>query len=194
MARDILFISHANPEDNDFTLWLALRLAAEGYGVWCDLTKLLGGEAFWSDIERAIRERAVKVIYVLSRTSNVKVGPLKELQVAQNVARDEKLHDFVLPALIDDLPARQINIQLADTNAIMFRAAWASGLAGLLKKLEEDGVPKHPAFGSAAVASWWRDQFGSGTGIRADAERYLSNRLAIGDMPQVIYIHYLRHA
>jgi hypothetical protein len=40
---DLLFLSHANPEDNEFTLWLALQLAKEGYKVWCDLTGFLGG-------------------------------------------------------------------------------------------------------------------------------------------------------
>ena len=29
-ARDTLLLSHANPEDNEFTLWLALQLANEG--------------------------------------------------------------------------------------------------------------------------------------------------------------------
>jgi len=79
-ARDTLLLSHANPEDNEFTLWLALQLANEGYRVWCDLTKLLGGEVFWDDIEEVIKTRAVKVLYVLSRTSNAKDGPLKELR------------------------------------------------------------------------------------------------------------------
>ena len=51
----MLFISHANPEDNEFAQWLALQLAKCGYPVWCDLTKLLGGETFWSDIEEALR-------------------------------------------------------------------------------------------------------------------------------------------
>jgi hypothetical protein len=74
-ARDTLLLSHANPEDNEFTLWLALQLANEGYRVWCDLTKLLGGEVFWDDFEEAIKTRAVKVLYVLSRTSNAKDGP-----------------------------------------------------------------------------------------------------------------------
>jgi hypothetical protein len=36
----MVFISHANPEDNDFTRWLALQLAEDGYGVWSDLAKL----------------------------------------------------------------------------------------------------------------------------------------------------------
>ena len=40
-ARDILLLSHANPEDNELTLWLALRLANEGYRVWCHIAKLL---------------------------------------------------------------------------------------------------------------------------------------------------------
>jgi hypothetical protein len=62
--RDTLLLSHANPEDNEFTLWLALQLANEGYRVWCDLTKLLGGEVFWDDIEEVIKSRTVKVLYV----------------------------------------------------------------------------------------------------------------------------------
>ena len=61
--RDTLLLSHANPEDNVVTRWLALRLASEGYGVWSDITKLLGGERFWDNIEEAIRERTVKFVF-----------------------------------------------------------------------------------------------------------------------------------
>src|SRR5690606_32658945 len=81
VMRDMLFVGHANPEDNEIARWLALRLATEGYPVWCDLTKLLGGEAFWSDIESAIRERTSKYLLVLSRTSNAKPGVLNELSL-----------------------------------------------------------------------------------------------------------------
>ena len=49
--REMVFVSHANPEDNEFARWLALRLAGEGFPVWCDLTELLGGEDFWKDAE-----------------------------------------------------------------------------------------------------------------------------------------------
>ena len=31
--RDTLLLSHANPEDNEFTLWLALQLASNGFRV-----------------------------------------------------------------------------------------------------------------------------------------------------------------
>jgi hypothetical protein len=38
--RDTIFVSHANPEDNTFALWLALRLEELGFKVWCELTNL----------------------------------------------------------------------------------------------------------------------------------------------------------
>ena len=145
-ARDTLLLSHANPEDNEFTLWLALELANEGYRVWCDLTKLLGGEVFWDDIEEVIKTRAVKVLYVLSRTSNAKDGPLKELHFAQGVAKKEKLKDFVIPLHIDDLPHGDTTIEITRINTVPCVPSWGAGLAKLLEKLEEDGVPKDPKF------------------------------------------------
>src|SRR5262245_9244301 len=101
--RDTVFIAHANPEDNRFTKWLALRLVRAGYRVWCDQTGLLGGEDIWENIESLIRERVVKFLYVLSRSSNHRQGSLNELQIATNVARQEGLTHFVVPLKIDDL-------------------------------------------------------------------------------------------
>jgi len=40
----VLFVSHANPEDNEFAQWLTLKLASVGYRAWSDVTRLLGGE------------------------------------------------------------------------------------------------------------------------------------------------------
>ena len=111
-APNMVFVSHANPEDNDFSRWLSLQLANLGYPIWCDLTRLLGGEDFWADIERAIRHGTSKFLYVLSRTSNQKTGPLQELAVALSVARTKSLENFVIPLRIDDVEFQDINIQL----------------------------------------------------------------------------------
>jgi hypothetical protein len=189
--RDVVFLSHANPEDNEFTLWLTLQLANEGYRVWCDLTQLLGGEDFWHDAERAIRERAIKLIYVLSTTSNTKEGPLQELQVAKNVARNEHLADFIIPALIDGLSYSQFNIQLARINAIPFVDGWAKALQILLTKLRKDGVPTSSSFSPTAVASWWRTQFSAEQGILNVPEDYLSNWFPIRSLPSQVYLHQL---
>lgn len=189
--KNIIFVSHANPEDNQFSLWLALQLANEGYPIWCDLTKLLGGEDFWKDIETAIRDRTCKFLYVLSKASNTKDGPLQELQVAKTVARNDNLKDFIIPLRIDEIPFSEINIQLSRINAISFTKSWAQGLSILLEKLEKDKVAKKPNFNPSAVASWWRSNFKSDKGVYIRQEKYYSNWYPIKSMPGVIYFHAL---
>lgn len=192
--RDTLLLSHANPEDNEFTLWLALQLANEGYRVWCDLTKLLGGEVFWDDIEAVIRQRAAKVLYVLSRTSNTKDGPLRELHLAQSLGRREQLKDFIIPLHIDDLPYGDVTIELTRVNSVSFEKSWASGLATLLEKLELDGVPKTSSFDRSAVNQWWRTQFSASAGIRTEEEELWSNWFPLVHLPSDVYFHSLsRH-
>ena len=187
--RDTLLLSHANPEDNEFTLWLVLQLANEGYRVWCDLTKLLGGEVFWDDIEAVIRTRTAKVLYVLSRTSNGKDGPLRELQLAQSLARRESIQDFVIPLHIDDLPYGEVTIELTRVNATPFENSWAEGLATLLRKLEEDAVPKDPSFNRTAVNGWWRSQFSGTQGVRNEPESVFSNWFKVEDLPTTLFEH-----
>lgn len=189
VQRDTILLSHANPEDNEFTLWLALQLANEGYKVWCDLTKLLGGEVFWDDIEAVLRQSAVKVLYVLSRSSNSKDGPLRELHLAQGLARREKLKDFVIPLHIDDLPHGDVTIELTRVNSAGFERSWAAGLASLLEKLELDAVPKSAAFDRSAVNQWWRTQFSASAGVRREEESYLSNWFPILSLPTDVYYH-----
>src|SRR5689334_23719361 len=187
--RELVFVSHANPEDNQFCLWLTLHLAREGYPVWLDLKRLLGGENFWNDIEQAIRHRSAKVLYVLSRTSNVKPGPLKELAVAQTVAKKDGFLDFVIPLLVDDLPFSDININLHQLNAISFYENWAKGFEQLLRKLEKDGVQKDANFTPSAVTEWWRTQFSAQAGVVAEAESCPSTWFEISRIPEKLYFY-----
>jgi len=191
--RDMLFVSHANPEDNQFALWLTLRLAADGFPVWCDLTKLLGGEDFWKDAEAAIRTRTIKFLYVLSKTSNTKDGPRSELQIAINVAKAQKIKDFVIPLHTDDLPHTEINVLLAKLIAVPFEAGWARGYQQLLEKLEREGVPKKANFGPAAVGSWWREQFSPERGVSQASEKYRSNWFPINSVP-TLHLHTLQRS
>ena len=190
--RDKIFISHANPEDNEFARWLTLRLISEGYPVWCDLVRLKGGEDFWRDIEQAVRHRTVKFIYVLSRVSNVKEGPLQELAVAKAVAREHQLTDFVVPVHIDDLAYNEMNIEIKRLTAIPFEAGWAEGLQQLLEKLDQDSIPKDPSYTPLVAASWWRDQFSADKGIIEKPEEYLTSWFEIGSLPDEIYFHFFR--
>src|ERR1035441_6996280 len=162
--RNMVFVSHANPEENELALWLSLQLANEGYAVWCDLTKLLGGEKFWEDIQEAISTRTAKFVYILSRASNQKRGTLDELDCAIGTEKRNQLRDFIITAKADDLAYDDVYIGVRRLNHIDFRA-WAKGLSTLLDKFEKDGVPKTPGFNRDAVCSWWRDQFSADADI-----------------------------
>src|SRR5262249_25121352 len=150
---------------------------------------LLGGEDFWNEIEAAIRHRAVKMLYVLSRTSNTKAGALKELAVAQTVAKVNTFRDFVIPLKIDNIPFADINIDIHRLNAISFEASWAQGFQQLLLKLEQDGVQKDSQFSPDSVTTWWRTQFSADTGIATTPEECLSNWFRIIRMPERLFCH-----
>jgi hypothetical protein len=187
--RDMVFVSHANPEDNEFARWVALQLAREGYPVWCDLTKLIGGETFWEDIQSAIRERTVKFLYVLSRASNTKPGTLDELEIARGIQRQASFRDFIIPLWIDDLPSQDFYSGLVRINAIRFQEGWATGLARLLEKLEQDAVPKRPDFNPEAVTHWWREHMSATVGMQRAPEQLVSNWYPLA--PTALYFHEL---
>jgi len=183
----MLFISHANPSDNEFSRWLALRLAAEGYRVWCDLTQLLGGERFWTDIEAAIRTHTTRFLFVLSRSSNQKTGPLDELNLALATQRANELSGFVIPLWIDDLPSLEFNVRLGGINAIPFMGSWATGLAQLLGALERGKVPRDSHFGPQAVGAWWADNVGASQGLTPNNELLVSNVYPVRDTSLYVY-------
>jgi hypothetical protein len=188
---EMVFVSHANPEDNDFARWLALHLANEGYPVWCDLTKLLGGEKFWEDIQNAISNRTVKFVFALSRHSNHKSGTLDELNCALAVEKKFRLKDFVITLKMDDLPYDDVYINIQRRNHIDFSPSWASGVSQLLKKLADHQVPKNPQFNPQAVSSWWRTQneFSAEQGLLQESDEHLSNWFPIERLP----LHINRH-
>jgi hypothetical protein len=190
--RNLVFISHANPEDNEFARWIGLQLTREGYTIWSDVTKLIGGESFWQNIEEAIREHTIKFLFVLSKASNCKQGPLDELHLAKTIAKAESLDDFIIPLRVDDLPFNEINVAIHRLNAIDFTRSWSQGLTGVLNKLIKDDVPKNVSqFNPSVVTSWWKAHC-AGTGIlRDEPEQYLSNWFPVHDLPQTIFVHSL---
>jgi hypothetical protein len=187
--RRVVFISHANPEDNAFTLWLCARLACAGYEVWSDVTNLMGGEEFWDTIEEAIRRHAVKVVAVLSRRSQIKQGVLDEINCAISVERADGIDSFVIPVRIDDLPFNEVRANLARKNIIDFEANWATGLSQLMSVFERDGVPRIKSQGMEEVATWCREHLRSVVRLKSSPETLISNWLRIKTLPDDIRLH-----
>lgn len=121
--REYLFISYAG-EDFALAEWLTLKLTIEGYKVWCDKIKLLGGESYPKEIDQAIKGKTFRLIALLSKSSIN--NPTKERTLALNIAR-ERQEDFLIPINVDGLSPTELPWMTADLTFIPFYKSWAKG-------------------------------------------------------------------
>lgn len=177
-SRTHLFISYAT-EDALFVDWLCLRLLNEGYSVWCDRLKLLGGESYPADIDDAIGKRAFRFIAVLSKNSIKKPNPLKERTAALAIARERK-ENFLIPLNLDSLAASELGWMQSDLTFISF-ANWKEGLAQLLKNLQSVNAPKTASPTSVATLLDTRKS------VEATPETLWSNLVPIKRVPSRLY-------
>ena len=176
--REALFISHANPEDNAFTLWLGAKLTALGFEVFADLLRLRGGDDWERILENAIRERATKVLLVATPHSVQKQGVRNEITIATQTAKKIGDNQFIVPLRLAPFDAP---LQIAHAQYIDFSKGWASGLNELLALLTELNVPRS---GGAANAGLWQGvQLKDARTVATVPERLVSNWLAIESLP-----------
>lgn len=151
--RSLLFISHANPEDNAAASWFATQLTLLGYDVWCDVRNTHAGESgFWLKVQKKIENEAAKFIFILSNASRDferKQGVYKEVQAASNT----KQNNFIVPLRIDKLKG-SVPI-IIGPDLYVDSENWAKGLKELQERLIKDGVPKTGIPDYDRIKSWW---------------------------------------
>lgn len=186
--REIIFISHARPADDEITRWLCGRLTARGYRVWADLEQLLGGERFWADIQKVIRNQTVKFITIMSRTSVTRTGVLDEVAEAVDVSKAIGDQKFIIPIRADDIPWSEFPIQLKQINGLDFSEDWMRNFGTLLKALEAGGAPR--AAGDSEVLRNAELLVRARQTIQRSESEALFNRLNVIELPdQIRYFH-----
>ena len=190
IRRDAIFISHANPEDNAFTVWLGSRLAAAGYEVWADVLRLRGGQDWQRRLEDSIRNRACKVLLVGTAHGVQKQGVRNEIQIAHNVGQRLADVSFIIPLRLTDFDAPFL---IAHAQYIDFKKSWADGLAELLDTLKEkNSVPRKRDSVSETIDYWKQVHLRHAQSLTQKAEPLMSNWLAIERLPETIYRYELR--
>lgn len=191
--RDTVFISHATPEDNEFTIWLASRLELLGYKVWIDKKELLGGETFWEIIESAIKNNAAKFLLVYSKnicykgTTEIKGGIQKEIDFAKQVMNEKQLKDFFIILHMDE-SGYNLFQGAQDLNQIPFNQNWADGLTVLLKKLTRDEIVKANPHDVDDVATWYLNNYIVKNPVIDRKELYYTNWWGVESLPTSFYI------
>lgn len=148
----------------------------------------MGGEDFWRDIERVIRNEAAKVVVVISKNAftesgEIRDGIAKEIALSDVVKRTLADEYFLVPVRIDETDFGSFPIDFIRLNGIDCEKNWAIALQMLLKVFERDGVPKarkmHPSIEA------WRDvQQNLSREISNSPERLQSNWLEVLRIPE----------
>lgn len=179
--RDVLFISHATPEDNHFASWLGAKLAAMGYDVWADVLKLRGGSDWARELEGALRKRAVKMLLVCTPGGLEKQGVRNEIEIGAQLSRQLSDPSFIIPLRLDSYEAP---FRIAQSQYIDFKAGWARGLAELTDLLEEKKLPR----GQPGPMQGWLESHAVGSArLLEKPEPLLSNWLQVAGQPANIY-------
>lgn len=175
--QDHLFISYAT-QQGQLADWLTVKLTAAGYLVWSDRVKLLGGESYPKDIDRAIKERAFRVIALLSKEALQRPNPTGERTLALKLGV-ERCVDFLIPLNVTGLSGTDLDWMTTNLTYIPFNHGWAGGFAQLIDKLESIDAPRPLNDGRTRVASWYnsRSEVAEGT------ETLWANFLAINGVP-----------
>lgn len=191
--KDVVFISHATPNDNLFATWLATKLELCGYKVWVDVNNLSPSVDFWNTIDNLIRNEAVKFVFVASKTSvdNSRDGVQKELAIADKIRRSTP--QFIVPVRIDDVSFNDFPSEIIRLNAIDFFNNWYKGLTELLKYFEKEIVPKSNVSSSSQyyIDRWFSAKSELRSVATDDEDEYCSNMFNIA-LPQKVYSYYAR--
>jgi hypothetical protein len=183
--RRLLFISHANPQDNQAAAWFATQLTLMGYEVWCDIKNTHAGESsFWLKVQKKIENDAAKFIFILSDTSRdfeKKPGVYKEVQAADNCKRD----NFIMPLRVEKLKG-SVPI-LISPDLYIPSENWAEGLRELHKRLVNDGIPRPHKPDYEKIASWWPAVSARDAIVRDEPADLFSNVLPFSALPQNVH-------
>jgi TIR domain len=165
--RNIVFITHAAPDDNEFALWLSSKLAIAGYRIWVDARRLHGGDDFWDEIDRVLRNKAVKQIVVFTEYIN-KPGVKKELAIGDVVRRKLEDPKFIIPIRADNIAHSDAPPEFLRDNILNGYPNWHDCLKELFETLAASGVPKSASFDATMLEAIVK--------AREEGRRFVVNR------------------
>jgi hypothetical protein len=183
-ARQGVFLSHATPGDNAFTLWLGGKLAALGYDVWADIFRLKGGDDWERILEDAIRNKAAKVLVAANPVSVDRQGVRNEIKLAVETGRKIVDSSFIIPLRMEDYDSPYL---VAYAQWVDFTKGWASGLKDLIDTLEASGVPRPGK--TERTAFWTELQLGQSRELTEGPETLNSNWLQVKGLPAEVIVY-----
>lgn len=143
--KKLIFISHAQPEDNYLAVWLASKLRQLGYVVWVDKDNLHKGDAFWNEIELKMKNESFRFIPLVSqqyidKAQDKNSGVFLEITLAKSISK--KIDNYTIPIKVDECRYDDFPISILPLDSIDFSVNWGKGLKILVEELELQSIEK----------------------------------------------------
>jgi TIR domain/Restriction endonuclease len=181
-ARDTIFLIKASPIDDEFALWLAPKLEAEGYRVFADILTLEPGDRWRRQINQALQHRAAKVLLICRDASLADPHVQDDLDIALEMAKELGDARFIIPMRLE--PGKKVK-GVGDAVTVDFVRGWGEGVDLLLDALQRQKVPR--AAGEPVIDPNWEIFRRRGAiPLVEEAERLTSNWLRAAEAPDVI--------
>jgi len=188
-SRTTIFVTHAAPQDNEFALWLSSKLAIAGYQVWIDRRRLRGGDDSWDEINRVLRQEAVKQIVVFSKHID-KPGVKKELAIGD--VMKTKLNDpkFMIGIRNDDVAFSDAPPELLRANILNAYPNWHDCLKTLFETLAESNIPHVTSLDAELLRAIVEAREEGRRFVSATPEAVLTNWFQITPPAHIRYYHF----
>jgi len=185
-TRNIVFISKATPEDDEFVLWLAPRLEAAGYAVFADILTLEPGDRWRREITDTLQNKAVKMLLCCRDATLNKNGVQEEIGIGTDLVKELKDPRFIIPLRLE--PFKKL-FGIGELQWVEFLGSWAGGLRDLLDTLEKQQVPR--AADVAGINPNW-ENYRKRLAIKVEKspEILTSNWLRVSSLPDTIRYYY----
>ena len=181
-ARNLLFISKATPGDDEFALWLAPRLEAEGYVVFADILSLDAGTRWRKEITGTLQNRGIKMLLCCRDSTLASESVQEEIGIASDLVKQLNDPKFIIPLRLE--PYKKL-FGIGELQYVDFVRGWAEGLNKLLATLKRQKVPCDPSHININP-NWEIFRRRGAVQIKKEPERLTSNWLRIVELPDVI--------
>jgi TIR domain len=181
-ARDTIFLIKASPIDDEFALWVAPKLEAEGYRVFADILTLQPGDRWRRQINQALQYRAAKILLICRDATLADPHVQDDLDIALELAKELNDSRFIIPLRLE--AGKKVK-GVGDAVTVDFVRGWGEGVGLLLDALQRQKVPR-PAGQAAIDPNWEIFRRRGAIPLVEEAERLTSNWLRAAEAPDVI--------
>jgi hypothetical protein len=181
-VRNVVFISKATPGDDEFALWLAPRLEAEGYTVFADILTLEPGTRWRKEVTRTLQDRGIKMLLCCRDSTLASEGVQEEIGIAADLVKELGDPKFIIPLRLE--PYKKL-FGIGELQYIDFVRGWAEGLAKLLDTLKRQKVPREGTR-IQINPNWEAFRRRGAIPLKEEPERLTSNWLRVVEAPDTV--------